>query len=196
VEASSLFRNSYPIEVGWSFDDLSGSSFLVKPAHGWREWNWRSEEIHGLKHAELVRFGVNVQEASHRLNKAFDGKLVFCDTVDEDGNGGTDLMWLERLHKAAGVPMRYRLLNVNVALGLQLNLADEESVQAVMPRLARAEEMAERHYPHTHQAGEDTVAMAASFRMTADETFMQAVHDHDGRSPRHGSMNDGLGISR
>ena len=35
IEASSLLPGSFPIEIGWIYEDGSGESHLIRPAPAW-----------------------------------------------------------------------------------------------------------------------------------------------------------------
>ena len=38
-EASSLSKDSYPIEVGWAGEDGSTEAHLIRPAPDWTDWD-------------------------------------------------------------------------------------------------------------------------------------------------------------
>ena len=50
-EASSLSDDSYPIEVGWVFEDGRTEAHLIRPAPAWTDWDPAAEAI-------LVQVGV------------------------------------------------------------------------------------------------------------------------------------------
>jgi hypothetical protein len=59
-EASSLNKDSYPVEVAWVFEDGRSRSFLIRPAPGWTDWSAEAEAIHGISRDQLDRDGVEV----------------------------------------------------------------------------------------------------------------------------------------
>lgn len=87
VEASALEDDSYPIEIGWCFGDLVSDSFLIRPTEDWEQhgvWSWQSEEIHGIPQRDLLRYGIEVDEAARRLNATFHGYTVVCNAPYHD----------------------------------------------------------------------------------------------------------------
>lgn len=42
-EASSLAERSYPIEVGWVFEDGAGEAHLIRSAPEWTDWTIAAE---------------------------------------------------------------------------------------------------------------------------------------------------------
>ena len=47
-EASSLSKRSYPIEVGWVFEDGKAEAYLIRPAPDWTDWDEEAEAIHHI----------------------------------------------------------------------------------------------------------------------------------------------------
>ena len=99
-EASSLERGSFPIELGWVTEDGTGTSVLIRPEPGWREWSPQSQAIHGISRADLARDGIPAAEAALLASDAFDGNTVLADRPAWDG------AWLNMLLAAAGRPSR------------------------------------------------------------------------------------------
>lgn len=95
-EASSLSRQSFPIEIAW-IDTQSGQrdSFLIDPrsASHWHDLQWAGH-IHGISLEMLHQQGIGVLQAAQRLNQALQGRQVFSDASDWDGH------WLHRLYDA------------------------------------------------------------------------------------------------
>ena len=147
-EASSLGKNSYPIEVGWVRTDGEGESLLIKPAEGWTEWDPNAEAIHNISRQELEDNGVEVTEACERVLQLWDGNRVFASAPSWDGH------WLSMLLRGAGYPRHLiRLEDTEVAFAeaaAQRGLRPEEA-QAVI-EAARAQAAAE---PVAHRAQED-----------------------------------------
>ena len=97
-EASSLAKGSYPIEVGWIFEDGRSDSLLIRPAPGWTEWNDESEALHGISRATLDAEGVAHEEVARRLLQALSAHEVYVSAPSWDG------MWLSVLLRASGLP--------------------------------------------------------------------------------------------
>lgn len=72
-EASSLARNSYPIEVGWVFEDGREESHLIRPAPGWTDWDAAAEAIHGIARDTLEREGAPHDVVARRMVEVLDG---------------------------------------------------------------------------------------------------------------------------
>jgi DNA polymerase III epsilon subunit-like protein len=53
-EASSISNKSYPIEVGWVFEDGSGEDFLIRPEQSWTDWSANAQAIHGITKMMLL----------------------------------------------------------------------------------------------------------------------------------------------
>lgn len=97
-EASSLNRDSYPVEVGWVLEDGSGEGMLIRPAPHWTDWDEAAEAIHGLSREQLLAEGTPVEVACARLVELFAGNRVHCSAPSWDGH------WLSMLLRAAGRP--------------------------------------------------------------------------------------------
>jgi hypothetical protein len=112
-EASGLGTSSYPIEVAWC-DAGSGEqdSFLIDPQSvpGWTHWDEVAEGIHGLARGELQAQGVTAAAACWRLNRALEGKMVYCDALEFDH------FWMRRLYDAAQMRPLFRLRGLEVLL--------------------------------------------------------------------------------
>ncbi|HNS85351.1 MAG TPA: hypothetical protein PKH09_00530 [Parvularculaceae bacterium] len=74
-EASGLGARSWPIEVGWAFEDGAGESFLVSPAPEWSldDWDPRAEKLHGVSLKMLSDLGVSAETACDRVSAALAG---------------------------------------------------------------------------------------------------------------------------
>lgn len=126
-EASGLGLRSYPIEVAWR-DAATGAedSFLISPDQvpGWEEWSESAEAIHHISQDVLLAEGLGVQQACRRLNRALEGRTVYCDALE------FDLFWLRRLYDAAGMRPMFRLQ------GLE-SLLQGESLQRFLDVIAQ-----------------------------------------------------------
>ena len=97
-EASSLNKQSYPIEVGWVFEDGSSEGYLIRPAPGWTEWDASAQAIHGISREQLEREGIAHDVVCARLVEIFAGNVVYASAPSWDGH------WLSMLLRAAGQP--------------------------------------------------------------------------------------------
>lgn len=110
-EASSLARDSYPIEVAWVFEDGRAESWLIRPAPNWQDWDPAAEAIHHISRAELARDGVSHREVADRMIAALNGHDLVASAPSWDGK------WLGALLRAGGHPRH------------SLRLRDSEEVQ-------------------------------------------------------------------
>lgn len=100
-EASSLAKDSYPIEVGvarWERADrpIGTWSTLIRPPEDWRTRTWsdQSQQIHGIRREDLDS-GMDPVDIVPILDRLV-GRQAFCD------GGQHDLRWLAGLEDAAG----------------------------------------------------------------------------------------------
>ncbi|OFX04867.1 MAG: hypothetical protein A3E78_05580 [Alphaproteobacteria bacterium RIFCSPHIGHO2_12_FULL_63_12] len=151
-EASGLGAKTWPIEVGWAFEDGVGESFLISPAPEWSmdEWDPRAERLHGISPKMLSDLGVNASLACDRLTKALNGFEVYSDAPDWDG------FWLMRLFDVAGRKSAIRLRDFTL-------LMPSMSVGQKSLLLARAD----REAPRRHRAAEDALHLAALHRLAS-----------------------------
>lgn len=97
-EASSLGKNSYPVEVGWVFEDGRSESHLIRPAQQWTEWDDAAEAIHGIRREELDRDGTPHDAVAARMVAELTGHDLLASAPSWDGK------WLSALLRAAGLP--------------------------------------------------------------------------------------------
>lgn len=97
-EASSLSDNSYPIEVGWVFEDGRGEDHLIRPAPLWTDWDPNAEAIHGFTRARLIAEGEPHDAVARHLLASLGAHEVFATAPSWDGK------WLSVLLRAAGLP--------------------------------------------------------------------------------------------
>ena len=136
-EASSLSDQSYPIEVGWVFEDGASEAHLIRPAPQWNEWDTAAEAIHGIARSELVERGTAHEAVAQRMVDALSGHALFASAPSWDGK------WLSALLRAAGLPRRsLRLRDTDEALAetaraiLAAALPEDEVTAAVKSVLA------------------------------------------------------------
>lgn len=97
-EASSLSPRSYPIEVGWVFEDGAREAHLIRPAPGWTDWDAAAEAVHRIPHAELLAAGEPHEAVARRMVERLTGHDLCASAPSWDGK------WLSALLRAAGLP--------------------------------------------------------------------------------------------
>src|SRR5882757_8109047 len=117
-EASSLSKQSYPIELGWVGEDGEGAAWLIRPAPGWTEWDADAAKVHGISRETLARDGVDHTEVCARLIALAQGRVLYASAPSWDGH------WLSMLLRAAGQPRHL----------LRLRDSDEAFVEAARDR--------------------------------------------------------------
>lgn len=110
-EASSLSRQSYPIEVAWVFEDGDAEAFLIRPIDRWTDWDPAAQAIHGISREELLQHGTTTKDVANRLVTALQGHEVFASAPSWDGK------WLSTLLRSAGLP-RHAVRLTDTDLGL------------------------------------------------------------------------------
>jgi len=97
-EASSLGKRSYPIEVGWVFEDGRSEAHLIHPAPAWTDWDDAAEAIHHITRAELIAEGTPHEVVAQRMIAELTGHDLLASAPSWDGK------WLSTLLRAAGLP--------------------------------------------------------------------------------------------
>jgi len=97
-EASSLAKTSYPIEVGWVFENGETDAFLIRPAPDWTDWDETAEHVHGISRERLQLEGIAHQDACDRLVRSLSTHTLFASAPSWDGH------WLSMLLRAGGQP--------------------------------------------------------------------------------------------
>lgn len=97
-EASSLGKHSYPIEVAWVFEDGRTTSYLIKPAAGWSDWDESAQAIHGIERETLLAEGTSHEVVAEQMLVALSGHALYASAPSWDGK------WLSALLRAAGLP--------------------------------------------------------------------------------------------
>jgi DNA polymerase III epsilon subunit-like protein len=109
-EASSLGKESYPIEVGWVFASGGEESHLIRPAPSWNDWSAEAEAIHHLTRERLVTEGKSHDEVAKRMLEVLSGHALYATAPSWDGQ------WLSKLLRGAGLPRHaLRLQDTDVA---------------------------------------------------------------------------------
>ena len=147
-EASSLSKQSYPIEVGWVHEDGAGEAHLIRPAPAWTEWDESAEAIHHISRQMLVTEGEPHDRVCTRLLTLFDTSTVLASAPSWDGH------WLSMLLRASGLPRHlHRLQDTEVAFleAARAKTSDEAQVAA---RIAAARAKIDAQ-PARHRAEAD-----------------------------------------
>ena len=167
-EASSLSEESYPIEVGWVFEDGREMTYLIRPAPPWLDWDAAAEAMHGISRARLLAEGVPHEDVCDRLVAMFEGNVVYASSPSWDGK------WLSMLLRAAGRPrhlLRLRDSEEAFMEAARARLGAEAGEPALAAIVARAR-AAVNAQPATHRALADARREWAIWR---DVLSMQAT---------------------
>jgi hypothetical protein len=121
-EASSLADDSYPIEVGWVFEDGRSEAHLIRPAPHWTDWDPSAEAVHRIRREVLLERGAPHQEVARRMLDVLGPHLVYAGAPSWDGK------WLSVLLRAGGLPRH----------ALRLNDVREAQAEAAREALAAA----------------------------------------------------------
>lgn len=97
-EASSLSKTSYPVEVGWVFEDGRSFSCLIHPAPDWTDWSDEAQSIHGISREELLQDGTPVEVVARMMHETLSDHDLFASAPSWDGK------WLSTLLRAGGLP--------------------------------------------------------------------------------------------
>ena len=109
-EASSLGKESYPIEVGWVFASGGEESHLIRPAPLWNDWSAEAEAIHHIPRERLIAEGKPHDEVAKRMIDVLSDHALYATAPSWDGQ------WLSKLLRGAGLPRHaLRLQDTDVA---------------------------------------------------------------------------------
>lgn len=141
-EASSLGKESYPIEVAWVFEDGRGEEYLIRPAPWWTEWNDAAEAIHHISRDTLIRIGVPHDVVAKRMVDALSEHDLLASAPSWDGK------WLSNLLRSADFPRHIlRLRDTDDAIAecataiLNQKIASARLQETVTELLAQAREI-------------------------------------------------------
>ncbi|MGU3656270.1 hypothetical protein [Methylobacterium fujisawaense] len=173
VEASSLDKGSFPVEIGWCLDDDAGpDSFLISLSGEWdTEFGWSpiSQAVHGLQLNELYRDGIDVHEAVQRMEAVFAGRVVVSD------NAAFDDHWIDMVYEAARHPRPWTVTPLDDVYRLAAAAGHVDAATFV-----RAIHAVEAIHPHPHRAAPDAFRMARKVRALADVDFRNRLLDPAG----------------
>jgi hypothetical protein len=157
-EASSLAKESYPIEVGYARLDLSSGEiisdgFLIAPEKSWFDWSPESEKIHGINRIDCVQYGTSAMVAAENLNERFGTNPVFCDAPSFDG------MWNRRLFETVDFKPSFKILSI---WDLIMGFLPEDDVDVDIMFAWRMEAVRILSTPNPHRAEADARLLASS----------------------------------
>ncbi|QTC92831.1 3'-5' exonuclease [Brevundimonas goettingensis] len=151
-EASSLSDDSYPIEVGWVFEDGRGESHLIRPADDWRDWGPQAEAIHKLSRARLLEVGTSLEHVARRMVEVLSGHALYASAPSWDGK------WLSVLLRRAGLARKALTLrdtdeaHAALASGILSGVLSDVEVEALIPTLIRRARIERESVPVRHRA--------------------------------------------
>lgn len=153
IEASGLGSKSWPVEVGWAFEEGAATSILVRPDKSWSDdaWDAGAERLHGLDRARLDAEGLDAREVCAAMNGALVDAEVYSDAPDWDG------FWLFRLFSAGGVKQAFALKDFG---RLMRPLVDGRE-SALFQRAARLA-------PRRHRAADDARHLQTLYRLAGE----------------------------
>lgn len=154
-EASSLSRESWPIEVGLSWIE-SGSvetwSSLIRPDPAWDlgDWSPQSAEVHGIPLSDLDEAPSATEVAEAFLNVV--GRRILASDAPE-----FEARWLGRLIRAAG---RTEVPSIEDFDGLSFAMFEGYALDILYETVERR--------PAPHRAGPDTARLARGWLKAAE----------------------------
>lgn len=156
-EASSLGKRSYPIEVGWVFEDGRSEAYLIRPAEQWTDWEPEAEAIHGIARERLVQEGTPHDVVAARMIEVLDGHDLLASAPSWDGK------WLSTLLRAAGRPRHSLRLRDSddahreAAVAILAPVLASERLEAAIVQALAEGEVREADQPPAHRALADAV---------------------------------------
>jgi hypothetical protein len=162
-EASSLSRESFPIEVAWSLEDGSIESYLISPEGipTWSDWSRESEKIHGLTRNRLLAEGSPPLLVRLRLEEFLRGKVVYTDAPDFDGQ------WMTALFAATGdAVQRFELRDSEELFLSMLGTLTPDRPTALI-ELKAIKATARKNHPLRHRAAWDVEYLMEVWRLSA-----------------------------
>lgn len=183
-EASSLEKESYPIEIAWVGESGFEESYLIKPAAEWTDWSDEAEAIHGIQRARLTADGAPHDEVAKRMVDALGDHALFASAPSWDGQ------WLSKLLRAAGLPRHaLRLQDTEVArkesaevILQSASLSDLERREAVEKILAEAKSEIVSLGAPAHRALDDAKRELMIWRnVCARAQAIVDAHPNDGK---------------
>lgn len=103
LEASSLSKGSFPIEIAWVDQLGHGESYLIRPSEAWldggRGWSFQSERVHGISLPLLLTDGAPIERVTRRAAAVLSSEeaVVASDAPE------FDRYWLQMLLEVGGI---------------------------------------------------------------------------------------------
>ena len=157
-EASSLAKQSYPIEVAWVFADGRSETHLIRPASSWTDWHEDAEAIHHISRSTLLSAGEPHDVVAQRMIDVLSGHDLLASAPSWDGK------WLSVLLRGAGLGRRaLRLRDTDDAIDEEARMILAPSVppdllDATIENLVTLIEMRARGKAPAHRALADAEA--------------------------------------
>ena len=157
-EASSLSKQSYPVEIGWIDESGQGESHLLHPAPNWTEWDDEAAAVHGISRRTLIERGEAVESVCARLVDLAQTHRLLASAPSWDGH------WLSMLLRAAGRPRHLiRLEDTEVAFIEAANARSGDATTLIAAARAKAEAQ-----PPAHRALADARREWSIWRMIVE----------------------------
>lgn len=173
-EASSLAKRSFPIEVGWVFEDGTSAEHLIRPAPDWTDWDDKAAAIHGISRDDLA-VATPHEEVARVMVEQLAAHNLLASAPSWDGK------WLSALLRAAGYPRHtLRLRDSDDALRevaedtLAPRVSPEKLQEEVANLLALAEVRA-TNAPPAHRALADARAERDHWCAVRDAALARAA---------------------
>ncbi|HSH83850.1 MAG TPA: hypothetical protein VK979_01635 [Guyparkeria sp.] len=171
IEASSLGRASYPIEIAWSDPTGEVETHLIDPNHilDWTDWDPAAQAVHGLSRRYLSEHGEDPKLVAGRIQAVLAGQSVYSDAPEYDQG------WLEVLFRdALGAPCPVRLRHIMTLFFTEYTpVPADEPVPSLTPHEARLSEIYEAAWDDVagqpHRAGTDVQHRLAWYRRVQAE---------------------------
>lgn len=181
IEASSLRRGSFPIEVGvaWiSIVDIGSRAELIKPAPNWNRSSWspESEAVHGISRRELASRGRPAEEVAEWLLN----EIKRSDTVISDA-ASYDQRWLDLLLATVGAKGAVRLVDFD-AFVASVGLNKLKRIYA---------ELDQREIPH--RAAADAERLAWAYVIGSDHRLLARRKERDELMQRDRALEEARG---
>lgn len=172
-EASSLAKQSYPIEIAWVFADGSSKSYLIKPDPKWTDWSVEAELIHGISRELLATEGVPVATITDEMIDALSGHDLYASAPTWDGK------WMSVLLRAGGRPrnsLRLRRSDQAFANAARNGLGPATSEEEVEKLVRQVIQDTEPAFP-AHRALPDALLELHRWKRIREEADKRLLRD-------------------
>ena len=183
-EASSLWKESYPIEVAWCDEFGEGESYLIKPEADWtiEGWDWNSQRMHGIPREHLFDVGNPAPEIALRVLELITNPDIHL----VSDSPAFDRGWLRKLMQTANLMMpSLAILDFQVALGYAcqplIGRYPKDRVSQIALEITATAGSEQRGPDYiSHRALPDARRLARHYRRTKQmvEQMVQATQKH------------------